>query len=412
MGSIEPYSTSAGRRYRVRYRKPDHSQTDKRGFRTKRDAELFLASVTVSMTRGEWIDPSTSRVTVREWGETWFEAQVQVKPATRSGYRYNLDHHIYPVWGDRRLVEIGHAEVQDWVGALSARLKPSTVKQIYLVLSGLMKFAIRDGRLVRNPCEFIRLPRIERKRKGYLTADQVAHVASLCSSDADLVVFLAFTGLRWGEMAALRVASVDFDRRRVAVDESVVELEGVMTWGTPKNHERRSVPFPDFLVGPLAARCAGRSLDAPLFTSANGGLIRNGNFRHRVFEPAVRQAMAEDPGFPWVTPHDLRHTAASLAISAGANVKAVQRLLGHASAAMTLDVYAELFEDDLDAVAAALTHRVGASRVGKMWAEPKKPAITKGTRPKKKGPRSGNSMVAPTGVDPVTSRFSVVRSTN
>lgn len=376
MGSIQPYETAGGRRYRVRYRMPDHTQTDRRGFRTKREAEVFLASVTVSMTRGEWIDPSNSRITVREWGEQWFTAQVQGKPATRSGYRYNLDHHIYPVWGERRLVEIGHAEVQDWVGKLSERLKPSTVKQIYLLLSGLMKFAIRDGRLVRNPCEFVRLPRIERKRKGYLTADQVAHVASFCGANADLVVFLSFTGLRWGEMAALRVGSVDFDRRRVAVDESVVELEGVMTWGTPKNHERRSVPFPDFLVGPLAARCAGRSLDAPLFTSANGGLIRNGNFRHRVFEPAVRQAMEEDPGFPWVTPHDLRHTAASLAISAGANVKAVQRLLGHASAAMTLDVYAELFEDDLDAVAAALTHRVGASRVGKMWADPKTAALT------------------------------------
>jgi integrase len=389
VGSIQPYETAGGRRYRVRYRKPDHTQTDRRGFRTKREAEVFLASVTVSMTRGEWIDPSNSRITVREWGEQWFTAQVQVKPATRSGYRYNLDHHIYPVWGERRLVGIGHAEVQDWVGELSERLKPSTVKQIYLLLSGLMKFAIRDGRLVRNPCEFIRLPRIERKRKGYLTADQVAHVASFCGPNADLVVFLSFTGLRWGEMAALRVGSVDFDRRRVAVDESVVELEGVMTWGTPKNHERRSVPFPDFLAGPLAARCASRSLDAPLFTSANGGLIRNGNFRHRVFEPAVRQSMEEDPGFPWVTPHDLRHTAASLAISAGANVKAVQRLLGHASAAMTLDVYAELFEDDLDAVAAALTHRVGGSRVGKMWAEPKTAALTNQKGPVKTGPDLG-----------------------
>jgi integrase len=55
-----------------------------------------------------------------------------------------------------------------------------------------------------------------------------------------------------------------------------------------------------------------------------------------------------------MSPHDLRHTAASLAVSAGANVKAVQRMLGHASAAMTLDVYADLFDDDLDAVAVAL----------------------------------------------------------
>jgi integrase len=72
------------------------------------------------------------------------------------------------------------------------------------------------------------------------------------------------------------------------------------------------------------------------------------------FMNAVRRAGLLDPSIPRLTPHDLRHTAASLAISAGANVKAVQRMLGHASAAMTLDTYADLFDDDLDAVASKL----------------------------------------------------------
>jgi integrase len=71
---------------------------------------------------------------------------------------------------------------------------------------------------------------------------------------------------------------------------------------------------------------------------------------------------------PRTTPHDLRHTAASLAVSAGANVKAVQRMLGHASAAMTLDIYADLFDDDLEAVAVALDHARSRENVGKMWA--------------------------------------------
>ena len=70
---------------------------------------------------------------------------------------------------------------------------------------------------------------------------------------------------------------------------------------------------------------------------------------------------------PRVTPHDLRHTAASLAISAGANVKAVQRMLGHASAAMTLDTYADLFPDDLDAVAESLTAAREKANVWFLW---------------------------------------------
>ncbi len=85
--------------------------------------------------------------------------------------------------------------------------------------------------------------------------------------------------------------------------------------------------------------------------------------RNGWFTAAVRAAQADDPTFPLVTPHDLRHTAASLAVQAGANVKAVQRMLGHASAAMTLDVYADLFDDDLDAVATALDRAKRASSV-------------------------------------------------
>jgi integrase len=83
-----------------------------------------------------------------------------------------------------------------------------------------------------------------------------------------------------------------------------------------------------------------------LFTAPNGALLRLTNFRLRHSNRA-----AADVGLPGLTPHELRHTAASLAVSAGANVKSVQRILRHASAAMTLDVYAELFDDDLDVVA-------------------------------------------------------------
>jgi integrase len=93
-----------------------------------------------------------------------------------------------------------------------------------------------------------------------------------------------------------------------------------------------------------------------VFAGADGGVLRGNNFRPRFFDPAIDRLRERDPEFPDITMHDLRHTAASLAISAGANVKAVQRMLGHASAAMTLDVYADLFDDDLDSVADALDH--------------------------------------------------------
>lgn len=83
-------------------------------------------------------------------------------------------------------------------------------------------------------------------------------------------------------------------------------------------------------------------------------------------------------GVPQLTPHGLRHTSASLAVSAGANVEAVEKMLRHAPAAMPLDVFADLFEDNLEAVAVALDHAVARRSVGKMWARSIEAAVAEG----------------------------------
>jgi integrase len=143
---------------------------------------------------------------------------------------------------------------------------------------------------------------------------------------------------------------VDLMRRRVEVAEAVTEIDGgTIVWGTPKSHERRSVPIPRFLADELMPHLAGRAGDDLVFTAPAGGVMRNRTARRAWFNRAATAI-----GEPGLTPHELRHTAASLAVSAGANVKAIQRMLGHASAAMTLDRYADLFDDDLDAVAERL----------------------------------------------------------
>jgi len=163
------------------------------------------------------------------------------------------------------------------------------------------------------------------------------------------------------------VGRVDLLRRRLEVVEAISEVDGKLISGEPKTHQRRTVPFPRSLAEPLSLVMAGRGVDELVFPARNGQALRNANFRRRVFDPAVRSA-----GLDKLTPHDLRDTAASLAVSAGANVKAVQRMLGHASAAMTLDVYAGLFDDDLDAVAermdaaAASSAQAGAPSVRPM----------------------------------------------
>jgi len=117
----------------------------------------------------------------------------------------------------------------------------------------------------------------------------------------------------------------------------------------------------------LRNRVEDKKPDDLVFPSPKGDVLRNGNFRRRRFDAAVEKLQENYPELPKITPHSLRHTAASLAISAGATVLAVQRMLGHASAAMTLDVYSDLFDDDLDAVAEALDARARATAVGQTW---------------------------------------------
>jgi integrase len=124
---------------------------------------------------------------------------------------------------------------------------------------------------------------------------------------------------------------------------------------TPKSHKSRTVPIPRSVISDLAALVAMRGPEELVFMNSTGGVLDNTNFRRNVFTPSVR-ALGPEP----LTPHDLRHTTASLAVSAGGNVKAVQRLLGHASAAMTLGIYPGLFSDNLDVVAERL-HEAAAS---------------------------------------------------
>ena len=150
---------------------------------------------------------------------------------------------------------------------------------------------------------------------------------------------------------------------------NAVQVGSSMILGTLKGHSARVVPLPDFVVAALRRTCAGRVPDAIIWPSRSGGYLAPPSSHDSWLSGTVHRCQHaaklnnEDSSgptpFPTVSVHALRHTAASLAISAGANVKAVQRMLGHASAAMTLDVYAELFDDDLASVAEKMSQAVG-----------------------------------------------------
>jgi integrase len=222
---------------------------------------------------------------------------------------------------------------------------------------------VKDRRVSVNVARGVNLPRKVGKEHSYLSHDQVAALAEASGDRAALVLLLAYTGLRWGEAIGLQVKDLDMLRRRINVARNAVEIGGVIEVGTPKNHNRRSVPFPEFLAPLLARQCEGKNRHGLVFSDKYGQHIK----RTRVSEGSRSWFLTalSTAGLPKMTFHDLRHTAASLAVSVGANVKAVQRMLGHASAAMTLDTYADLFDDDLNAVADRLNDAATFSSVVK-----------------------------------------------
>ena len=184
------------------------------------------------------------------------------------------------------------------------------------------------------------------KRRRYLSGVQVEALAAAAGDRAVIVHVLAFCGLRIGELAALRAGMVDQGRRRLRIEESVTEVNGKLVWSEPKDHQRRTVPWPRFLDDEIRAAVAGKGPDDLLFPAPGGGALRVRNMRRGWFDAA-----AETAGIEGLTPHELRHTAASLAVSAGASVLALQRMLGHDKPSTTLDFYSDLFDEDLDLVA-------------------------------------------------------------
>ena len=342
-----------GMRWRARYVDAEGRERTK-AFRRKIDAAQWLDGITAQFATGTYVKPEAGQVTVAAVYASWSASQGHISPKTAATRRSAWTSRVEPPWGGVAVIDVKTAAVRAWVSSMVAdEVGAPTIENAFGLLRQVLGAAVEDSRLPRNPCDGVKLPKRRHADRGYLSHAQVAALASRVDRQAEVVRFLAYTGLRWGEMAALRVQDFDMLWRRVNVSRSVTESSGLV-WSTPKSHERRSVPFPASLADELAALMVGNDRDALVFTNQHGGVLRNSNWRARVFSPAVLKCQTDDDSFPSITPHDLRHTAASLAVSAGANVKAVQRMLGHAKASMTLDVYADLFDEDLDGVAGKL----------------------------------------------------------
>ncbi len=371
MASVEKRMRDGKMSYRVHYRDP-RGKSRNRSFTKKVDATGFAASVETDKARGEWVDPKSGRITFGEWATQWLATKRDLKPATLDDYSRLLGCHVLPFFGEMWLSRIQRVHVEEWLAGLAAKgLGTSRTRKSFVVLASVLDAAVEHDHIARNPARSkgrggrsgrVALPRATKPRRRYLTADEVARLAGAAGDWSTAVEVVAYSGMRFSEFVALRREDCDLLRRRLTLDENATEIDGKLVWqAATKTDEIVRPRLPAFVCEHLA-RHLETVPDTPralVFTGADGGPIRYRNWLRYVWRPAVRQA-----GLEGLTPHELRHTAASLLIAGGADPKTVQEQLGHRSIKTTYDVYGHLWEGHADDVFERLDEagRVAARR--------------------------------------------------
>ena len=262
---------------------------------------------------------------------------------------------IVPVFGRTSLASMRRSDVQGWVRRMSdSGLAPSTVESYYRCLAAIFISATKDKLIHESPCVDIALPRSDANAASLvpLTIEQVDELAEAVNERFTAMLRTqAGLGLRQGELRGLTVDRVNFLKRDVIIDRQLISMSlDVPTWGPPKTSaSNRVIPLPSVVAEALASHLKRwpPGENGLIFTNTVGNPISRSQFS-RTFRGAAKAASID------ATSHDLRHHCASLLISAGCSVKAVQSFLGHATAAETLDTYGHLFEGDEDRIRDAI----------------------------------------------------------
>lgn len=372
--------SSGVKRWQADWTSADSVRRRKR-FHTKREADQFLQGTLQAIRGGTYIDPKVaSKKTVDQLYDEWIEristvgatGRKPAAPKTVDNYQRFYENYVRPRWGHTSLINVHYDDTATWISQLKGRdgrpAGVTTRREVGLLFGRLMGFAVKKKLLPANPAkdplgrtDYIPAKQTRRDHV-YLSMSQLVALAT-ASEEHSLFIMLAGTcGLRWGEITALTTTDVKFGLRpTITVTKAYSEVSGTLILGPTKGGEKRTVPLPRLVADRMEIAAKQKEVGERLFSGARGSALRNNTWTKRHYAPAIAAVAALDDNFPRPTFHDLRHTAVSLAISAGANVKVVQRIAGHASATMTLDTYAGLFDDDLHDSASRLNDALTAN---------------------------------------------------
>ena len=350
MGWVHKVRHRSGRMtWQARWRDPAGAERAK-NFIRKIDAERYLVNLESDKLRGRYADPRLGRTRLADWFTEWQPTCTNVSALTRIRDEASIRNHVIPKLGDVPIRQLQPVHISQWVASLGDDgLAPATTRKAYQLLAAALTSAVDNGLIPVSPCRKVKLPKLVTPEMRILEPDEIDALAEAMDDRYRvMVIAAAYTGLRFGELCALRKERFDALRKTVRVEESLSEVKSEFIFKGPKSEaSRRTVSVPGFLVEELAQHLATFPDDSALvFTAPTGGPIRRTNFRRRAWIPGVETSVGEPCTF-----HDLRHSHVALLIAQGEHPKVIQERLGHASIKTTLDTYGHLF-DGLDEAAA------------------------------------------------------------
>jgi integrase len=306
-------------------------------FAYKADANRWLAFTEAELLGGEWIDPEAGRIPFSEYAMTWINERPGLRPKTIQLYRYLLRAHLQEDFGSRAIGSITEADIRRWrADLLSAGVSQVTTAKTYRLLKSILATAVEDGLIRRNPCRIKGASAERSPERPVLTVPQVYALAAAVSERYRALVLIAcFCGLRWGELAGLQRRDIDCNRKIIRVTRQLCEVTGhPLHFASPKSDAgKRSVAIPSVILPDVRVHLdtlTPPEADALLFTSPTGKPLRHGNFRRRVWLPALAASGVD------IHVHDLRHTGNGLVAEAGANLRELMERMGHSTSRAAL----------------------------------------------------------------------------
>lgn len=333
---------------------------------TQKEVRQKLAQITAAIDKGTYQAPN--KITVAAWMEEWLSTfcEDKVKPLTLQSYRASIKNHIMPAVGAMELQAVKGTHIQCLYNSMTrAGLSGKTVKNTSAIMHKAFSVALKQGIIAANPCDAAELPKVEHKNIRPLADDEIPLFLSAIDSSPmrNAYALCLFAGLREGECLGLSWKQVDFEKGRITVSQQLqkmrtdgkgkYQITSSTKSGKPRTIEPPPIAF-EYLRAERVKQIENRLKAGPtwsnpddlVFTDEAGGHYAIYTFYKRF------KAIAASIGRPDARPHDLRHTAATVAIASGADIKSVQDLLGHATASFTLNVYAHTSEQMMKDTAA------------------------------------------------------------